>query len=361
MRCLLCGIALVWASGSAAAPATATPAQDVIFEWDAPEVGCPDAAVVVAELERLLGNPLAEERGRRLTAIARVRAEPDGTWDLRLWTVTPTATRYRGLSDDSCETLGRAAALLAALAIDPEVMSRGVDDDAAETASTAKELPAEDPPPLPGPESEPGPEPDPVEPPSPPDPDPTEEPERAPEPASPARPIHGGLGLEGGVTFGDLPGAGPFIRLVGGVGFERSPGFGVAVDLTGTYTFERRGRFDDRPDDGADLQLASGGVRGCPLWTRSVLQFGPCGGVEVGGMFGRGVGLSRLDSASVLWLAASVDALAQVRLGRRVRLGLLFEGLFPLVRSEMTIEGIGRVWRPAAVGLRAGATVGLVL
>ncbi|MCY1013165.1 hypothetical protein OV079_48085 [Nannocystis pusilla] len=160
-------VAALWAG--AVEPALAAPASPrpvVEFRWDAP-ASCPVEAEVVAELERLLGGPLAERKGPRLTAIARVRQEPGGGFDLRLWTVSDEGTLQRSLTHAQCDALARAGALIAAMAIDPSVLERMSEEtDAAEVAAEAKTV--EDPEPLPEPEPpEPEPElapPEPVQP-----------------------------------------------------------------------------------------------------------------------------------------------------------------------------------------------------
>lgn len=87
---MLCSVVI--GLGVIAGPPPAEP-PIVEFRWDAP-VGCPAEADVIEELEALLGGPLAERRSERLTAIARVRQEPGGTWDLRLWTVGEEGTHH---------------------------------------------------------------------------------------------------------------------------------------------------------------------------------------------------------------------------------------------------------------------------
>ena len=108
----LVGLAL--ASPAKAASPEPTPAAaheegGVEFRWDAPTQGCPSEAEVLAELERLLGKPLAQLDQARLSAIARVRLEAEGGWDLRLWTVSATDTRQRSMVGEDCEVLADAS------------------------------------------------------------------------------------------------------------------------------------------------------------------------------------------------------------------------------------------------------------
>jgi hypothetical protein len=117
--------AAMLAAWLAAGPGEPAPTGSVEFRWDAPTEHCPSEAEVLAQLERLLGGQVSAQGDRRLTAIARVRRETDGRWDLRLWTVTQEETSERSMSGSDCVVLAEAAALLAAMAIDPSALTRG--------------------------------------------------------------------------------------------------------------------------------------------------------------------------------------------------------------------------------------------
>jgi hypothetical protein len=333
----------------------------VVFEWDAPAGLCPDGEFVQDELERLLGGPLEAERGRRLTAIARVREESDGQLDLRLWTVLEEGTRHRSIRSDDCEVLGKAAALLTAIAIDPEVMSRSARADVVGVAESATELD-------PGVQLS------------------ADEPipagSRAPAlvpagshapalaPASASAPVGAEarskdsnlgftIGAAVGGSHGALPAFGPQLELAGALVASRRSSFAVRVQVAGGYAFERSARFTDRPDQGANMSLAYGGIRACPTWSRRRVDVPLCGGVEAGAILGRGVGLAEPRSDRVLWLALTVGSGAEFRLGKYGFLGLGLEGQVPLARSEFEIEGVGVVWRPPPVGVKAFALGGV--
>ncbi|HEY8377106.1 MAG TPA: hypothetical protein VIK91_11485, partial [Nannocystis sp.] len=188
MRGLYSGLAViaVLLSGSAGAAPAAPTRPAVEFRWDAP-AGCPPEAEVVAELERLLGGPLAERTGSRLTAIARVRPEPGVGFDLKLWTVGDAGTLQRSLTHPECDALARAGALIAAMAIDPSVLDRMSEEtETLEVAAGAKTL--ENPEPLPDPELEKV-EDERVEPP-------------APPPTPPVPPVKKRKQLRGGMRIG---------------------------------------------------------------------------------------------------------------------------------------------------------------
>lgn len=318
-----------------AAPALARPA--VEFRWDAP-AGCPAEAEVVAELERLLGGTLAERAGPRLTAIARVRQEPGGGFDLRLWTVSDEGTLQRSLAHADCDALARAGALIAAMAIDPSVLDRMSEEtDAAEVAAEAKMVDEPEAPPEPEPEPEPE---------APPEPGP--EPPVLPSPARKDRALRGGLRLGGGFSFGDLPGLGALVRLTPALIWPRA-----RLELEVSYGPLRRARFDDVPDQGADLQLATGVVRGCPLLRAGRLEVPLCAGLEIGAVFGRGVGYAISSEARQLFVGLQLAPGALFVVHPRVALGAVVEGAVHVVRPRFFIKNYGEVYRSAPASVRA--------
>lgn len=336
---LLAGLALsVLAAPSSAAPSESPPA--VEFRWDAP-AGCPSEAEVVAQLEALLGGPLVDRRGERLTAIARVRQEPGGAWDLRLWTVGDAGTLQRSLRHDRCDMLARAGVLIAAMAIDPLAAERMADGEAvAEVAAEARpvtdEAPAAtpEPPPL-------------VQPPLEPPPRPASEPP-APVPAvRRSRVVRGALRVAGGLAFGDLPGVGATLRLAPALVWPR-----VRLELEAAYGPPRRARFDDRPDAGADLQLAALAVRACPVFRRDRVELAVCGGLEVGAMYGRGVGFALSADGRLLWSALHLAPALFVAVHPRVALFFAVEGQVALARPRFVVAGFGEVYRALPGGVR---------
>jgi hypothetical protein len=328
----------LWAPPRAvyAAPTVERPA--VEFRWDAP-AGCPDEAAVVAQLEALLGGPLAERRGERLTAIARVRQEPGGQWDLRLWTVSDDGTLQRSLRHDRCDMLARAGVLIAAMAIDPLAQERMLDGaEVGAVAAKAEPVAKYEPPPEPA-----VPEPVPV---------PIAEPPR-PEvtvvspPPPRARALRGALRVSGGVAFGDLPGVGATLRLTPALVWSR-----VRLELEAAYGPVRRARFDDRPDVGADLQLAAGALRACPLFRRNKLELAVCAGLEIGAMYGRGVGFALEADGRLLWAALHLMPALFVVLHPRAALFFAVEGQVALARPRFVVEGFGTVYRALPGGAR---------
>lgn len=322
------GLVSLLASALISAPASvAAPDRPAVeFRWDAPD-GCPDEASVIAELEALLGKPLAEQRGQRLTAIARVRQEPGGGWDLRLWTVGEAGTLHRSIKNDRCDMLARAGVLIAAMAIDPLALERM--SDGAEVAAVAAEatpVPASEPPPIPASEPPPAPTP-------------------SPPPPAPRR-LRGALRLAGGLAYADLPGAGATLRLTPSLVWPR-----VRLELEAAYMPVHRARFDNRPDVGVDLQLAAAAIRGCPVFRRGIVEIPICAGLELGAMYGRGVGLPLADDGRLLWAALHLMPALLLVPHRRVAVFFAVEGALALARPRFVIEDVGAIYRasPGAV------------
>lgn len=331
--------------GTRAAAAPAAGAEGgVEFAWDAPSEACPSEAEVVGELERLLGGPVAEQGDRRLSAIARVRREADGVWDLRLWTVTSDATRQRSMVGEDCAVLAEAAALLAAMAIDPSVLERaGASDAAVEQAEQAREVDAE-PEPEPEPQPEPEPEPQPVpEPPA---------PIAAPEPSG--RQFMVGVRVQSGISYGDLPGVGPILRVALALSWDHA-----RLELEGHYGFDRTARLDGTPERGADLSAAFGVVRGCGVLRHrpSHLEFPICGGFEGGAALGVGVGLDEVRRDAIPWLAIDLAPGLVWAPIRNLAIGLTVEPWIALVRRRFEIANAGVIWRPLPVGVRVLAGI----
>jgi hypothetical protein len=122
-----------WAQGG--------PAPAVVIAWTAPP-GCPGVDEVTADIERILGRPLA---GTAVTiqAHATVTMDGSGTFRLHLETTEQDGTHARDLEGRTCANVARATALIIALAVDPEAGTRSA------SAPTAPDTPRPSPaPPL---------------------------------------------------------------------------------------------------------------------------------------------------------------------------------------------------------------------
>ncbi|HWB75607.1 MAG TPA: hypothetical protein VG755_11650 [Nannocystaceae bacterium] len=112
-----------WQAPAAEAPSAAP------FElrWDAPSE-CPDATAVRGAVERRLGRAITGELGAGLVIDVRAKQQDDGRWHVALGMHGEAGEAQRELSDASdCNAAVEAAALVIAIAIDPELAS-GVPD-----------------------------------------------------------------------------------------------------------------------------------------------------------------------------------------------------------------------------------------
>jgi hypothetical protein len=94
----------------------------VALDWVAPD-GCPDAAHVELEVERLLAD-VSVAGGPYLEADAQVRQDQTGVWNVELRTRGRQGPGLRRVSAESCRALADATALILALAIDPDRVAR---------------------------------------------------------------------------------------------------------------------------------------------------------------------------------------------------------------------------------------------
>ncbi|MEJ7732636.1 MAG: hypothetical protein WKG00_25965 [Polyangiaceae bacterium] len=114
--------ALILAGTVAASAQPASTDDPIELRWSAPSA-CPDAAGVRAEMDRLLGGKPSAASGKRLRASAEVFASEAGGWRLKLHTESDGAAGERSLRDDSCTALADTAALILAMAFDPEAVA----------------------------------------------------------------------------------------------------------------------------------------------------------------------------------------------------------------------------------------------
>jgi hypothetical protein len=346
----VCGLS----GGALAGPADdgLTPAA-VEFRWDAPDAGCPAELEVIARLERLLGAPLGAIEGERLTVIARVRSDAEGAWDLRLWSVTAGGTRYRSIHADSCALLADAAALVAAMWIEPERSGDPGDTDAAAVAAAAQapelvDSAAPEPPPSPA-EAGPSTEPLVAEPP------PAAETGAADPVLALAPPPHvegrsrlgWSVGAGAAVAWDGRPGTGAGARV--GVGVL-GPAWTLGVDLA----FGPGTRLELTGDPG-ELEVGSWTALLRGAWDplrRARFAAGFGGGLELGALTGRGIGLETSQVDAVPRVAAVAHAAARVRIAGPVWLELAPELLVPLFETRFVVDGLGTAHVPRALGGR---------
>jgi hypothetical protein len=321
---------------AASAPEVPSPPEaGVRLEWVA-AAECPDASRGAEHLGRFLG-------GRTPLGPARVELAAGAGGYVATVTVDG-ATRTLQASD--CETLGRAAALVVAVSLDPVAAAEVV----LRERPQAEESPVE-------PELGVGPELDPVE------PDLTVEPEpdtslrrtgsaRADmpargEPRGPAPVLGHSLTVGGGLGLAIVPVLTGAVRL--GYAFDRDA---LRVQVDATYATPRTITYLAEPDVGGRLQSVGLGVRACfaPAAGRVVIPL--CGGIEGGAVLGSGVGVPDTRSPVGVWIGGLASATALVRVHPRVALMGGAELLVSLRRPAFHVGDRETLFRSQPVGIR---------
>jgi hypothetical protein len=297
----------------------------VTLEW--PTVaGCPTAAEVEAATLRLVAGGAPQPVHATATLIPGAQA-----WTLRLAVRDAGGAQLRVLSSPSCAALGEAAAVILAVAAAPLQV-------AARLAS----------PQIGGPE------------PAWPNPAPIDELEVAPGPRrdvpapTRARPqlglfVHAGAGL------------GPSKRFVPGVAAGLAVLWPrVRLEARATYWGRSALRLDDPPDVGADLRLATGGLRACPLLVRGAFAVQLCAGAELGATIVTAVRLPVDHAPRTLWAAGLLAPGARWRPRRWLALGLEVEAVVPLRRREYVVRDAPEpLHRTPPIGVRLLAGIEL--
>lgn len=330
------------ASGSspseAPAPPPASPADP--FQWNAP-AECPPASEVRASVEAHLGIPLSQLPDGSWSVVGTISSGADRGWAVDLVVHAPDGPTERTLHDPSdCAAVSDAAALLIAIAIDPDAVtaSEPIASEPDAGRADAEVSPASD---------------DageaivdvaPETPPPPPSPRPTPAPPREP-------PLHFVLGAAGGLDWGTLRGVSPIgrasfawqlprMRIGVNAMFGVAPGFGV-------------------PSVSRDISLWmwTAGAEAGPVFHAGAFEFPLTAGLEAGQIVIRPRDLLPPPRQQVTWAALLVTpGVAWVPLpwlAVVARVGATVS----LVRPGFSIQGVGRIAAPAPAGIRA--TLGL--
>jgi hypothetical protein len=265
--------------------------------WEAP-TGCPDGAVVEAEVARLLGGEVPSD-GPVITARAIARAQGSGLV-LELRTEVDGVQGTRALTAERCDELAAATALILALMIDPEAMSRlepevtstTPEEPVRQAASRALGL---------GSPRMPSEEPGTVH-----TTDPprevrvtTEEPDDEPARTEDERLV--GFAGAGFVTeVGTVPSIAPGVALEAGFGAPLVEGRVRAV-----FVFPQGATNEvELPGARAELMALSGGLLGCLRPLAELRFLGICTEVAAGAVFGSAQGISTPSFGAAFWLAA---------------------------------------------------------
>jgi len=312
------GLALaVGLVGLAAGEARAQPRPSAVsLTWEAP-AGCPSSERILAETDRILAGSTVRT-DPPIEARARVRQDGE-RWVLSLETRRGDAVGTRELAGESCTALGEAMIVILVLMIDPALI-------------------AEAPPRL---------EPEPVAVVTPPRQAPVVVSQPAPPPPPPSPGCRWGRPALALSALGDL-GALPAPAAGGELGFGlRRCALGASAAFRALYP--RTGEAELDAGAGGDLWLAAGALALGVARDLGPLELGARGGVEVGAMSGRGVGINHPDSGRALWLAASAGAVLRLQLAAQLAALMGLDLVVPLRRPRFVIDDLGSVHRAAAV------------
>jgi hypothetical protein len=334
------------ATAATGAPASAQPAgadDPIELRWTAPSA-CPDAARVRAEMDRLLGGKPSVASGKRLRASAEVFASEAGGWRLKLRTESGGAAGERSLRDDSCDALADTAALILAMAFDPEAVAaqaeraRAAGAATGAPAATSGAAPTTAPPPAPATAPPPRAEPAPA----------VATPERDAMDDDPP-PVAGGGGFVGARVGGDIgsvlvPALG--LTVAGGLVWQR-----LRLELEATWWLSRDVALEDAPRKGGTFTFVSGALAGCGVVLRAPVELGGCGALEIGRIQAEGYGVASRGEASTVLVAGRATVNAAWSLTDAVWLRADAGVAVPVERTAWVLRNAGKVGTsPAAAG-----------
>jgi hypothetical protein len=330
---------LLLCTAAFAAPASA----GVELVWSAPP-GCPREAAVRAEVERLVG------RGARAGAEAPVHAAALVTYDQRRWRATIAITgadaspRQREIEGETCAQVADAAAVIVALAIDPAAGSS--------LAAPPKPVASPPSPPLSPPPASPPllvPQPPvqltPLGPSAPLSPVP-------PSPAPQSRPMSKRLALGikavGGVDIQSLSKPWLGVGLGGILGFSQN-----RIEIAMFGWLPEVVNMPRKPYVGAQISLFVGSARYCRTIVSGTLGLAGCGGMELGSIHAASFGVSSRSAGSAFWLAPGLGLVGLLSSSRHLALSFELAGVAPSFRRSFWITGLGEVYRPPELTVRA--------
>ena len=331
--------------------AVATPLPSEAVSWEAP-AGCPDRAEIRARVDDMLAT---SGSGRREAVRLRMVVRPTETGFRLTASLTDEsgALGRRVVHGVNCQDLASAAVLIAALAIDPEIVppdepveaddsTRGEHDPGVDEGESEVDERGSDavPEPLPSPSNNPA----------------VRVPLAQPQPSDPRpqktpRDLVGVVHLGVGLGLGRLAAPRPMAlgRLGAGLehgafrGMLRVSGFGPSMgEVPG---FSGGGRFGGW----------TGGIAGCGRTGGSPWTFVGCLGTDLGVAHGRGRGTQNTRNARSLWWGVEVEAAVEYALARRWSLTGSLDGVVTPVRTRFVVDGQGHAccvrW---GAGLRLG-------
>jgi hypothetical protein len=312
----------------------AEPAKRVAIRWSAPD-DCPDDASAIRQIEDHLGEALSASGEQTMSVSVVVQGAPASSYSAKLRFRGAQGVQERFLDHPSCDKLTEAAALLVALAIDPERVHERQRPSPAPPAEAAPAARAEPPnlaaasrdlPPL------------------------ARRAALPPRDASPANSSRAqryrfAAALTGMTGAGALPQWGP------GIGAE----FGVRRSLlrlavVARYWTPRSDTIDAAPASSVALSLVSLGFRACAVPFHQSWTLNGCAAIDWGDMLGAGEGVSDARTRHALFSAAGGSiSVAYSRLRLAPYGGFELFANLNRPRFGVSVDGEAReTFRPAA-------------
>jgi len=333
----------------ASAPSPVGSARAIVeLHWAAVE-GCPSEEHARARVETFLGGPLDRARATRLEIDVAITRERDA-FVARIDTRTDEGPRRRHLpAHRDCALVGEAAALVVAMAIDPDVVTQLGDEQlrALQLGQAGRESDMA-----------------PVDPPTdalPPEPTPPVEPERPPAaaqrpPAAPRVPTRARPFALARATFdagwGRLPGVDLGTSLALGIGWTR-----LRAEVLGVFVAPRRVTIED--GDARFLAWAVGARIGATAIDRPRIELPLLAGIDVGQIRARGVGLPDTRSADPVVVYARLGPGLRVRVHPLLAIAFELDLLVPFTRPSFSVQGHGQVFRLPPVAVRGAVGIEL--
>jgi hypothetical protein len=296
-------------------------AADIVLDAGA---GCADSGELEFQVERALGQPLAQVSSARF--LVHVQPVPAGfRAELEIAEDAAAAPRgFRTLAASTCDELTQQVALAIALALGEHAVEPArAEPSGAPPSPSSRETAASA----------------------------EASSELEPDTASSGPALAASAWLIG--DTGTLPAMAWGLGVGAGLGW---PAFELRA--LGTLLPERKGSVDpgDPRSAGAEIGLLAGGVMAClPLaLNHAALELSACAGGELGALSGSGTGVSTPYHQRTLWAAARFDAAARWMLPHTaLAIEALLTAAAPLSRDEFVLRDIGSVHRPESVLGRA--------
>lgn len=315
-----CSVALAAVLVAAAETPEVAP---VRLAWTAP-AECPDADTVLGWV-----RALAPVEG---TAVATGTIDREGSDFVLALEISGDVKVSRTLRAPDCMVVGRAAAVVIAVSLDPIAVAQSI----AVTTAITQDVP------------EPAPIDEPVVP----------EPVRTVAPrVSAPRPIErSDAAIEYGASIGVgvegllLPSVGPGFAIAPFVGTRR-----IHVEATVQYWTPRTTRTPDTDGVQARVQMVSAGLRACPLIERGRLRIPLCAGIDAGAVLARADGsdVRNADPVTAPWAGVVLAPGVRFAVAPRVSLGVAVEGVISLYIPFFEVQGVrNTIYQMGRGGLR---------